>query len=161
MPPHALRRRLLAIALLLAGLSYGTASQALCVGVTVATGTTMQFLPYDPVSGTASDAVGLVTIGCAGVGLLSSFSVSLSIGTGTAYSTRQLGNGAARLNYNLYRDLDRLQIWGDGTPGTFQRNYNAVLSLGTVEYPVYGRIPARQDKPPGAYTSSITITIDL
>jgi spore coat protein U-like protein len=151
----------LALAGLCIGVLAGGKAHALCVGATVVAGSTLQFLPYDPVSASPSLATGLVSVGCAGIGLLPSFAVSLNIGTGTSYATRQLANGAARLNYNLYRDFNRLEIWGDGTASTFQRNFNSVLSLGTIEYTVYGRIPAGQDKPIGNYSTTITVTIDF
>lgn len=145
----------------LGSLLAATQARAACVGATVVSGTTVQFLPYDPVSASPSDSTGLVTVGCAGLGLLPSFSVSLNIGTGSSFATRQLANGAARLDYNLYRDSNRQQIWGDGTPGTFQRSFNSILSLGLIDYTVYGRIPAGQDKPFGNYTTTITITVDF
>jgi spore coat protein U-like protein len=159
-PPHHALKRLALAGLCIGGLVAGKA-HAVCVGATVVAGSTLQFLPYDPVSASPSLATGLVSVGCAGIGLLPSFTVSLNIGTGTSFATRQLANGAARLSYNLYRDFDRLQIWGDGTASTFQRSFNSILSLGTVEYTVYGRIPAGQDKPSGSYSSTITVTIDF
>ncbi len=138
-------------------------AHALCVGVTVVTGTPVQFLFYDPVSASPLDATGLVTVGCAGLGLLPAFTVSLNIGTGggTLANRRLLHGTSDTIRYNLYTEFARTNIWGDGTSGTKTQSFDGVLSLGTIPYTVYGRIPISQDKPSGTYSSTVTITLDF
>jgi spore coat protein U-like protein len=67
------------------------------------------------------DSAGNITIICTA----SNYVVYTSIGAG-AYSgglnPRHMQNttSAELLNYNLYRDSSRTQIWGDGTQGTYR-----------------------------------------
>lgn len=159
-------RRLLPRVILLPLLALlSTPSHAvLCLGLTVVSGTPMTFLTYDPVSAADNDATSLLTIGCAGIGVLNSFTVKLNAGTYGTLGTRQLGHtvtSSHRLDYNLYRNFGRTQIWGDGTNSTFTQTYDTVLGLGTTDMMLYGRIPKGQDKPSGTYQSTITITVDF
>jgi spore coat protein U-like protein len=154
------KRFVTAAVLLLASVLAAPAS-ALCIGSTVVSGTTVQFSTYDPVSVSAKDAVGTITAGCTIAGLLPSFTVKLSIGSGTSYTDRRLISGSDFLSFNLYKDSQRTQIWGDGTAGTSVQSFDALLSLFTSNFPVYGRIPAGQDKPAGTYNSTITVTIEF
>jgi spore coat protein U-like protein len=160
-----IRRRFLHLLLLPALALLATPAHAvLCLGVTVVSGTPVAFLTYDPVSAVDKDAAGLITVGCAGIGVLNSFTVKLSAGTYGTLGSRQLGNTtstADRLNYNLFRNFARTQIWGDGTSSTFTQSYDTLIGLGTTDFIVYGRIPNGQDRPSGTYQSTITIAVDF
>lgn len=149
------------VALVLLGLCAAAESQALCLGTTVVSGTTVNFQQYNPVSASPKYGNGTVTVGCSGVGVLSAYSISLSVGTGTGYTNRQLGSAANRLDYNLYVDPAYNTIWGNGLNGTGAQSYGGLLSLKTMDFTVYGRIPAGQDRPSGSYTTTITITVDF
>jgi spore coat protein U-like protein len=62
--------------------------------------------------------------------------------------------GTADLDYNLYSDAARLIVWGDGVSAS------DVSASGTsVDLPIYGRIPARQNVKAGVYVDTITITV--
>lgn len=77
------------------------------------------------------------------------------------FSPRQmkLATGTELMNYNLYRDVSRTQIWGDGS-GSTSRNIGVVLKKIPVNYSVYGRIPAGQDIVAGLYIDILTVTIE-
>jgi spore coat protein U-like protein len=77
---------------------------------------------------------------------------------GTIYGGRQMASGANKLNYQLYRDSARANIWGE-TTGT-----DTVQDIGTgvaKSHTVYGTIPGAQAVPAGAYQDTITVTISF
>jgi spore coat protein U-like protein len=117
---------------------------------------------YDPFSSSPADSTGTVTVTCFGL-LGGIFEVSLSTGQSGTYSARTMASGGNSLNYNLYTNSSRTSIWGDGTGGTLLQSVNCVLvCLGIPNnLTVYGRIPARQDVPAGAYGDSITVTVNF
>ena len=81
-------------------------------------------------------------------------------GAGT-FDPRRMLNGAEALNYNLYLDAARTQIWGDGT-GASQLYVNSnPPNSRTVTVTIFGRIPAQQDVSAGSYSDSITATINF
>jgi spore coat protein U-like protein len=95
--------------------------------------------------------------------------ISLSPGQWGSYATRQMANGAARLNYNLYTLATRTVVWGDGsgstaivpayTGGNFNLSGNSTLAFNNPNLTIYGRIPAGQNLPTGLYTDTITLTL--
>ncbi len=114
------------------------------------------FGSYNVFSITPLDASGTVTIQCSPLAL--NVQVQLSRGGAPSFSPRQMRQGGSTLDYNLYTDVTRLLIWGDGTAGT-QVFAALVAALVDVVVPVYSRIPARQNVPAGAYTDTITATV--
>jgi spore coat protein U-like protein len=107
---------------------------------------------YNPSGGTALDGAGNIAVTC---DTLTSFTVSLSTGTGN-YSQRQMTSGLGALNYNLYVDPDRLQVWGDGTGGSL--TVPSTLVLG-ADLSIYGRVPAGQNPRAGTYVDTIVVTV--
>jgi spore coat protein U-like protein len=94
------------------------------------------------------DGVGNVNVSC---DVPTSFTVSLGTGNGTIADRRMTG-GPSQLAYNLYKDVSRLLVWGDGGGG--------VASNGTsVDLTVYGRIPGAQNVRPNVYADSVTVTV--
>ena len=111
----------------------------------------LTFGGYDPFSVTDTDITGSVSVSC---DTDTSVQISLSAGLGP-FAARQMKSGANPLFYNLYTDPSHLSLWGDGSPGT-----NLVSFSGTAgSYTVYGRIPAGQNVPVGAYGDTITVTL--
>ena len=146
-----LKSALLAFALLAAILlAPGTANAQTCWlsdGPTI-----VNFGIYDPGLGTPSDSTGMFTFDCSNGSARAT--LSLSVGAGT-YTTRQMVLGGDRLDYNLYRDAARTQIWGDGTaPSSTWTNIRRRTPM-----TIYGRIPAGQFPAAGNYADTITLTI--
>lgn len=52
-------------------------------------------------------------------------------------------------------------VWGDGTGVTGVVSDNPFLVVGSdsVSYTTYGRLFAGQDRPPGAYSDTIVVTV--
>lgn len=114
----------------------------------------LAFGAYNVFTASPNDSVANITSNC------NSNNVQISIAHGNApsFSPRQLKSGANVLQYNLYRDAGRTQIWGDGSGVTFiytNSNYNST----TV--PIYGRIFMQQAKPAGAYTDTMVVSINF
>jgi spore coat protein U-like protein len=108
------------------------------------------FGAYDVLDPGALDGAGSVTVDCDSA---VPFSVGLGAGGGS-YSQRRMTAGTSDLDYNLYSDAARLIVWGDGVGAS------DVSASGTsVDLPIYGRIPARQNVRAGVYVDTITITV--
>ena len=130
-------------------------------GCTVSTAPA-DFGTYDVLLAGANDIVTSITVGC-------SFSppvpadVTISIGPSPnsgGFDPRQmkLSGGSEFINYNLYIDSGRTQIWGDGTGSTFTLT-DRVFKRADWVASVYGRIPPGQDVSVGTYNESLTVTI--
>jgi spore coat protein U-like protein len=95
--------------------------------------------------------------------------ISLSTGVSGSYATRQMANGANRLNYNLYTSAARTTVWGNGTGGTatvaayaagsVTINGNQSRAFDSPNLTIHGRIPADQSSPQGAYSDTIVLTL--
>ncbi|NMG35436.1 fimbrial major subunit CsuA/B family protein [Azoarcus sp. TTM-91] len=127
--------------------------------------TSTAFGVYSPNAGTSLDTTGTVTVTCQPdiAALLFPYSVRLSTGGSATYSPRRMFNGAASLQYQLYFDSARTQVWGDGTGATVFLSDSILLSVlapVTRNYTVYGRIPSGQTgAAAGSYLDTITVTI--
>ena len=115
--------------------------------------TGVNFGSYDVFSNAALDSTGNIDVNCpSGVG----YSIALSAGGGT--QTQRLMNiGAHALNYNLYTGSNRALVWGDATGGTV--TVNGTGNGVTVNYGVYGRIPALQNVHSGSYSDIVTVVL--
>ncbi len=139
--------------------------QGHAAGITVSlcggSATGVAFGSYNPLNSVDTDSNGSITFGClaAGVGTFT-YTISVSATNGTV-SGRQLKSGGNLISYNLFQDMNRTQIWGDGTSGTSVFSATvpvAVVGLFSNTYTVFGRIPALQNKPAGSYTDTVTVT---
>lgn len=125
------------------------------------------FGDYDPLLATPDDSSANVAVTCTRVILVDPFTInytlSLSRGSSGTYAPRRMNAGSARLNYNLFRDAARAQVWGDGTnsTGTVAGTANFVWfqTSQTSNHTAYGRVPAQQNASPGSYTDTIVLTI--
>ena len=79
-------------------------------------------------------------------------------GSGASFATRRLTSSGNTLDYTLYRDSARTQVWGIGSGSTF-----AIAGTGSgaqQNVSVYGRIPGGQGSAPaGSYTDTVNVTI--
>ena len=125
----------------------------------------MSFGPYNDSSAVATDSATPIVVRCSRVLGTNNADVVLQLGpsaTSGTIATRQMGSGANRMNYNLYRDAARSQVWGQ-TSGvdTGQLNTGNIGNGSSVNvtFTVFGRIPALQNVSSGAYSDSVQLTV--
>ena len=124
----------------------------------------VSFGPYDPSSAQARTATGVVSVSCSVtlLGLLASWTLSLSPGSSASYASRSLVGGTSTLQYNLFTSPSYSTVWGNGSGGTGVVSDSHLLLVGnnTYTYTVYGRIPPLQDVQRGNYSDAIVVTIN-
>jgi len=101
------------------------------------------------------DQTSTITLTCTN-GAAYSLGLDAGSGTGSTIADRKLANGATSLSYQLYRDSNRMQLWGN-TPATDTANGTGTGTASTVT--VYGRVPPQSTPAAGSYTSTIIVTI--
>src|SRR5690242_18353199 len=117
----------------------------------------LAFGTYDPTAAAALDATTTLSVLCT-VG--TSFTVGLNAGTstGATVTARKMTSGANTLAYALFQEAARTNNWGN-TPGTdTPPAVTAPVLPSTLT--VYGRVPAAQNVPAGAYTDTVTVTVN-
>jgi len=124
---------------------------------------------YDPSLGTPDDSTGSIVVTCTYTGPggvdTANYTVTLSTGASGSYAPRKLAAGASRLDYNLFRDAARTQVWGNASSGTTIITGSLKVGPGvgnrtrTATHVVYGRIPQLQDADAGNYADSILVTL--
>jgi spore coat protein U-like protein len=122
---------------------------------------------YDPLSYVPLDnSSGSVEVVCrTDVPTTVGYSIVMSPGfSGTINPRKMVGAQNITLEYNLYTDIARQTIWGDGpTGGKISTGFllptaNTDFSGGV--FPIYSRIfPRQMGKPAGTYTDSIQVTV--
>lgn len=117
--------------------------------------TDLAFGNYSVTVGAAVDGTTSLSVTCSGG---TSYVVSLNAGTGAGASVavRKMTSGANTLNYSLYQNAARTQVWGE-TSGT-----DTVAGTGTgsaQSITVYGRIAASQPAAAGSYADTVTATV--
>src|SRR5262245_12966363 len=125
----------------------------------------MGFGAYNDSSAVDTDTATSVVVRCTRLLGTNNANVVLQLGpsarSGTI-ATRQMASGANRMNYNLYRDAGRTQIWGQ-TSGvdTVTLNTGNISNGGSndVTFTIFGRIPALQNVAAGAYSDSVQMTV--
>ncbi len=136
----------------------GPAGAATCTASLVG----VAFGNYNPISGANVSSTGTVTVACSGAfGEGVSYAVSLGTGNGT-YAQRRMSNGGNILGYNLYTNVQRTQVWGDGTGGTalVSDGYTIHNQVITKNYTIYGQIPGGQTQATvGAYSDQVIATV--
>jgi spore coat protein U-like protein len=132
---------------------------------------TINFGPYDVLSGSVLDAAGSFTVTCThNKNTLVTVTYTARLATPPA---RQMAPpaGSDRVSYNLYIDAARTLPWGDGTASTFTITgivtMNGAFSVTDAPKNFYGRIsPGGQDvsaaspgPAPTTYSQALTITV--
>lgn len=120
----------------------------------------MSFGSYNVFASGPLDTTSTITGTCTIIGSYN-ITVTLSTGSSGSYTPRAMTNGTDQLQYNIYTDSARTQIFGNGTGGTSDLTLSGPFAFGTYTQTVtlYGRIFAGQNVPAGAYTDTITATI--
>jgi len=119
------------------------------------------FGAYDPFAIRAADSAGDVAFRCTGVAADDRLRIELDFGRSASGAQRRLRSFAGTLDYQLYLDSARTQVWGDGAGGTNTWTSGALSDGVDVHVPVYGRIRAGQNVPAGAYADTITVTVEF
>ncbi len=133
----------------------GTETAVLTVTATVLSsctieGGTLDFGQY--VTGQSGDLDGvgeIVLTNCEG-----QVTIAMDGGSAGSVSARRMANAGNTLDYQLYRDPSRSQIWGQGGQAFLGQ---ILASQATLQ--VFGRIPGGQSVPAGTYTDTVNITL--
>ena len=101
------------------------------------------------------DATGTLGVQCTST---TPYTVALDAGAGTGATTttRKMTAGGSTVNYTLYRDSARTQIWGS-TQGT---DTAAATGNGASQtLTVYARVPAQSTPAAASYSDTVNVTI--
>ncbi|MDX1803007.1 MAG: spore coat U domain-containing protein [Alcanivorax sp.] len=157
--------RLLAYLLVLIASALPLSAVAGSCSILTADGSTLiDFATVSSLRTTPADGQGQISFSCTPDVLTPttpvSYQVKIGSGNSGTFTPRQLMHSSgATLNYNLYTDSARTQIFGDGTAGTATVSGNCLLAC--VPVVVYGRIPINQWGPPGDYQDTVTVTLEF
>ncbi|WP_081847907.1 spore coat U domain-containing protein [Microbulbifer sp. HZ11] len=99
-----------------------------------------------------TDASSNLSVTCT---LNGAYSISLDGGNNGDMNNRKMQLGADTIDYQLYQDAARTQIWGDTAGSTVSSTGNG----NTQSLTVYGRVPIQGAKPTGTYQDTITATV--
>lgn len=126
-----------------------------CTITTVA----VAFGAYDPIGANAAadlNASGTVTVACT-----KGTAATIDLGNGSNLSggVRRMASATDFMNYALYKDAARTQVWGTGLAGGTTSAYNAASRAATA-ITVYGTVPQAQDVTVGNYADTVVATIN-
>ena len=155
---NAIPMKLFALASLTLAFVWPDAAQAIQCRVTA---NPLSFGIYMPLTSVPVDVIGQIEVRCQANAPPGSFFIVIGPGLSGNQLVRTLINGTEALNYNLYRDAARTQIWGDGNPPTYVvSGVRASRGRPTFyDFPVYGRIFANQAPNPGTYNDNLLVTV--
>jgi spore coat protein U-like protein len=117
----------------------------------------LSFGAYDPLvihASSSLDASAILTVTCTkGI----TVNVLVDDGSHEDAGVRRMASGSQNLSYELYRDASRSSRWERGN--VLALRAEGVFTPTTLS--VYGRIPAGQVVPAGAYSDTVTATVDF
>lgn len=127
------------------------------VGNCFVTATDLNFGDFD--GGTALSETSTITVRCS---RNHGYTLKLDAGDAGTFSPRKMDNV---LEYNLYTSVAVNTIWGDGSggTGTVSDVGNGLGVPNAIQHTVYGELPisaANQAVPVGAYSDTITVTVE-
>lgn len=130
-----------------------TVTASVTKACTIATATELNFGTVSGLLRTATDQTSLLRMTCTN---RSAFQVGLDNGANASGNIRRMASGTGYVAYELYRDTQRTQRWGN--------TLNADTATGTgsgVEQTltVYGRVPAQSAAAAGNYSDTVTVTV--
>ena len=122
---------------------------------------------YDVTQPGADDSTGTLRVTCSRLVSVDpstvSYVLALGTGAGGSYAMRRMQSGSNFLNYNLFANASRTQVWGDGTSATVtipgSINYTGSQTSRSTNHSIYGRVPAQQNVQSGSYNDTIVVTI--
>ncbi|MGE0829873.1 MAG: spore coat U domain-containing protein [Hyphomonadaceae bacterium] len=116
----------------------------------------LAFGSYDPVSATPLDGATTVSVTCTN-GTPYDISLNQGVGAGATVAARRMTHSGDTLIYSLYSNSNHSSVWGQTD------NVDRVEATGSGAaqvHDVYGRVPINQTSPAGAYTDTITVTVN-
>ena len=124
--------------------------------------TGLNFGPYDVFNTVSLDTTSTITVDCDEA---PPPDVTISIGQSFhsgLLDPRQMKNlsGTFLLNYNLFTDTAKANIWGDDSGGTTTVFLKNVTKNKPRIVTVYGSIPPLQNATTGSYGDNLTVTIN-
>ena len=142
----------------------GSATSNLSVTASVSavctiTTSVVAFGAYDPVVTNATTdltGAGSVNVACTKG---TPATIDLGVGSNLSGGSRRMSSGSDFLNYALYKDAARTQVWGSGMTGGSTASYTSATKAST-SVPVYGTVPQAQDVTVGSYTDTVLATIN-
>lgn len=134
----------------LTGIALTAGSSALACTVS---STTLSFGVIDPLRDGQRDSTADISVSCPTTTV---YSIALSPGSGT-YAQRTLLSGVLVVNYNLYTDSQRTQIWGDGNGTTW--TVSGLADSTGAAHTIFGSIPSQPAAVPGIYSDTVVITV--
>ena len=126
----------------------------------------LAFGVYNPLSSTPNTTSSDISVTCgAQVAIGFSYDIKLSAGGSGNVNARQLSSSNDTMSYQIYKDQGYGTIFGNanaGGAGYISDGLTLTISLlsRTIAYPIYGRVPALQNKRAGSYADTITVTVD-
>jgi spore coat protein U-like protein len=128
--------------------------------------TAVNFGNYDIFLNIPLDSTGSVTVECSSNVPKATLTLSISPNS-NSFNPRKMrrSGGTDLLNYNIYTDVARTTIFGNGTSGTAKIILDRPHDGGKPQpwnqtVTVYGRIPPGQDVSVGSYSDTLTVTVD-
>ncbi len=146
---------IVSFALLTSAAEAGTETAVLTVTATVLSsctieGGTLDFGEYVTGQVNDLDGVGQITLtNCSG-----QVTIAMDGGTSGSVAARKLANAGYTLDYQLYRDPSRSQVWGEGGQA-----FVGQILVDQATLQVFGRIPGGQSVPAGTYVDTVNITL--
>ncbi|MFN2446741.1 MAG: spore coat U domain-containing protein [Vicinamibacterales bacterium] len=143
-----------------AGAATATANLSVTASVIqacVVTGGTLAFGSYDPTAGANVDQTGTFQVACTKGS--TGVTIGLGLGANASGAQRRMTNGTDFLNYELYKEAARTNIWGNA--GTALVSYAPVTTSGQTTFTAFGRVPSGQTNVGvgATYTDTVVITV--
>ena len=125
---------------------------------------TVAFGVYDPLALPPLDTASRISVSCTRNGGFPFVIYRIDLNTGQAgtFIPRAMTNGPSQLNYNLYTNASRTNIWGNGSGATnsvFGFMFIPPGQTRTRRHSVHGRSFAGQTVSTGSYLDTITATV--
>ena len=112
--------------------------------------------------GTAQTATGTVDYSCVQLFEPGTINVCVAIGSPSTPGTPaqpKMANGANALNFNVYRNAARTQVWNNAQPLQGSMTLSGWLSSSSGSISFYGQIPSGQSVPAGTYQATFSPTV--
>ena len=133
---------------------------ATVVASCVVSGATLNFgSAIDPTSAAVPiDASTTMTVVCTSTTPYSvGFNAGTNAGGASNFGARAIKSGSHTIGYQLYSDVLRTTVWGDGTSSSSTLAGTGTGSNQTLT--IYGRMPSVTGAVPGSYTDTVTVTV--